>query len=854
MDGPFNLVWYNATDFPDPSDDPYVEIVRCTARSTDVLTVERAQEGTSASIKDLAGKTYKMLLAATQKTVGDIADRANHTGEQPIATVTGLQAALDAKADTVDVPTSFDDLGDGATNKAYTGTEKAKLAGIEASADVTDAANVAAAGAFMKSVDDADDVIEGSSHFFLTAAERTKLSNTSGANTGDQTSVTGNAGTATALQTARTIDGQAFDGSANITVIAPGTHAATGKTTPADSDELPIVDSAESNVLKKLTWANLKAALKTYFDAVYQTVFGYKTCITVGFANADYICDGSEDDVQLQAAIDAVAAAGGGTIFVKRGTYAIAAQVFISSNVAIIGDGYGTLLNLASGSAIKVDGESNVRIERIRTNGSAQVTNDSSVHVLDSSDVRIEGCDILDANGFGIFINATGTNTTERVWVVNNRITGRGNSDVIGGGPNNSTGAAVKDVHVHGNHVTQDVTISGIYPSAFDIVAVSGVDVQGNTFVGEVTFGFEQSSNITSSISNNIVYPALGNEAGGIFVTSNTSQTSPDFGLNFVGNVLYSSSFTLSASGSTKKIGAFAITGNTILPWSTQHGIYLVNTSNGTVTGNTIASNSPIAPFDTGIYLLTSDNILIEGNQVSRAAYGIYDASSEPTILIGINSFTAIVTEEVTGGTRYDANFIKGPIFATDNAIARYDGTTGKLVQASGVYVSDTGRLGIGTASPLELLSLWSDNNGQNVGADQVYNAIIFQNSADNYRVGEIKSVKPTGVYGDEGALAFFTKGAVSTERLRIGHDGNIGIGTSAPKSKLHVEGTSGWIIADEQDADPTTAELDANDSVAFYSKANKLVFAYNNAGTMTYLSLPLDGSSTAWTHSTVAP
>lgn len=92
----------------------------------------------------------------------------------------------------------------------------------------------------------------------------------SGTNTGDQTSVSGNAGTATKLATARNIDGQSFDGSAAITVIAPGTHAAAGKTTPVDADEMPLVDSAASNVLKKLTWANLKATLKTYFDTIYQ--------------------------------------------------------------------------------------------------------------------------------------------------------------------------------------------------------------------------------------------------------------------------------------------------------------------------------------------------------------------------------------------------------------------------------------------------------------------------------------------------------------------------------------------------------------------------------------------------------
>ncbi len=44
----------------------------------------------------------------------------------------------------------------------------------------------------------------------------------SGTNTGDQTSVSGNAGTATTLATPRTINGTSFNGSANITVTAAG--------------------------------------------------------------------------------------------------------------------------------------------------------------------------------------------------------------------------------------------------------------------------------------------------------------------------------------------------------------------------------------------------------------------------------------------------------------------------------------------------------------------------------------------------------------------------------------------------------------------------------------------------------
>ncbi len=45
--------------------------------------------------------------------------------------------------------------------------------------------------------------------------------------------------------------------------------SATSKTTPVDGDSVPIIDSAASNVRKRLTWANLKATLKTYFDTLY---------------------------------------------------------------------------------------------------------------------------------------------------------------------------------------------------------------------------------------------------------------------------------------------------------------------------------------------------------------------------------------------------------------------------------------------------------------------------------------------------------------------------------------------------------------------------------------------------------
>lgn len=68
----FNLVWWNATDYPDPSDDPNREIVRCSNRVNDTLTITRAQEGTTATTKNTANKVYRMILSATKKMIDDI--------------------------------------------------------------------------------------------------------------------------------------------------------------------------------------------------------------------------------------------------------------------------------------------------------------------------------------------------------------------------------------------------------------------------------------------------------------------------------------------------------------------------------------------------------------------------------------------------------------------------------------------------------------------------------------------------------------------------------------------------------------------------------------------------------------
>lgn len=73
-EGEFELVWYDSKNYPNPADDPNKEIVTVTAIAGDTLTVERGQQGISATTKNTAGGEYKMILTITKKDMERIDD------------------------------------------------------------------------------------------------------------------------------------------------------------------------------------------------------------------------------------------------------------------------------------------------------------------------------------------------------------------------------------------------------------------------------------------------------------------------------------------------------------------------------------------------------------------------------------------------------------------------------------------------------------------------------------------------------------------------------------------------------------------------------------------------------------
>lgn len=160
-----------------------------------------------------------------------------------------------------------------ATETTYTktGVDDAIAAEISAITPSSIGAEVAGAGATAEAfsiqrsnhtgTQTADTITDGTTNKAYTATEKTKLAAITGTNTGDQTTITGNAGTATKLATARNIDGQPFDGTVDVTtpnvklsvtttkgdlLIATGSGAVARHGVPADGKIL-IADSSQTD-------------------------------------------------------------------------------------------------------------------------------------------------------------------------------------------------------------------------------------------------------------------------------------------------------------------------------------------------------------------------------------------------------------------------------------------------------------------------------------------------------------------------------------------------------------------------------------------------------------------------------
>jgi hypothetical protein len=149
----------------------------------------------------------------------------------------------------------------------------------------------------------------------------------------------------------------------------------------------------------------------------------------------------------------------------------------------------------------------------------------------------------------------------------------------------------------------------------------------------------------------------------------------------------------------------------------------------GTVDGTTIGATTPSTVVATQVDITAQGDLRLQdttgGQYVALQAPGTLASSYTLTLPVDDGtSGQALITDGsgVLSWSSAASGDVYGPASATDNAVARYDGTTGKIIQNSAVTIADDGTTVISTNSTSDALRITQTGAG---------NALLVEDSAN---------------------------------------------------------------------------------------------------------------------------
>jgi hypothetical protein len=531
-------------------------------------------------------------------------------------------------------------------------------------------------------------------------------------------------------------------------------------------------------------------------------------------AQADYVCDGTADGVQWNAAIVAANAAGGGVVRGVGYTFNIAADEHIDllSNVTIEGDGWSTVFKKASSPSdlyiFKATGTggshlSNIGLRNLKIdNNNTSETNFYNIYGIYVDGVTIDNiCSYGGANrcGRNYFAHTDDLRLTRSTFSYCYQFYLYG---IVT--PLDDTDMDSVDIYVAGNKLEYTHADSPALLLSGDHITVTG-NVIGNV----PNTGLDLSYSPNVSVMANTIYsvgasgskPAIYSEGGrNLSISANTIrdcyvgiQIKNALGISqdiansdtIIGNSIYNSGFEAIEIFGQPRVN---IIGN-LIHTTTKHGILISQTGAlysdyCRVIDNSIFNFGTVTAQSKAISLSQADycdilNNRIDGNSVATADYGIYETTSDYNHIEGNRIENIDTTNIVTVGANTTVRNNPGFI------------AVGEVQSASG---SLTG------GAQNEILFAWHNPYAQDIFVKKV---VIYLTTADpdapNIDVGRADDASYTN-----GGTEFFNdlagETAYTVRDSWVGGDG--GTQTKWFFIQDSASATDGWVVAKITDAD----------------------------------------------------
>lgn len=341
--------------------------------------------------------------------------------------------------------------------------------------------------------------------------------------------------------------------------------------------------------------------------------------------------------------------------------------------------------------------------------------------------------------------------------------------------------------------------IAGLTASSLDLTTLLDV-VEGGTGVGTLADAGVLIGNGTGDVQ------VTGPGTTGQVLTSNGTGVDPTF-QSFPGGGDALTTNTLAQFAATTSAELAALLTN-----ETGSGLAVFGTSPTLVTPNlgtpsaltlTNATGLPVAGGGTGASTLADAGVVI-GN--GTGAVQVTGPGTAGQVLTSNGTGVDPTFQDAAGGG--GSGDLVGPASATDNAIVRYDGTTGKLVQNSVVTIADTtGNITTsGTVDGRDLSTDGTKLDGIESGAtadqtnseiETAYNAqvaAVTQAEAEAGTSTTIKRWTPERVAqaiaalgGSGGDPTYGSDAGAADDSVYVDATGDLGLGTTTPTENIHV-------------------------------------------------------------------